>query len=98
VYGTQRSTTGRSEDGIYDASFYIYPDLLENLDYLEEIEGCDDVDNVTDDNLEAWMKKSLGEVAKLATTDDVAAIVPRKLRMNMSNRLIAGLVNLIMAW
>jgi hypothetical protein len=35
------------------------PDQMENLVCLEEIEGCDDVDNVTDDNLEAWIKKSL---------------------------------------
>jgi hypothetical protein len=40
----------------------IDPDLLENLVCLEEIEGCDDVDKVTDANLEAWMKKPLGEV------------------------------------
>jgi hypothetical protein len=46
----------------------IDPDLLENLVCLEEIEGCDDVDKVTDANLEAWMKKSLGEVAKLTTS------------------------------
>jgi hypothetical protein len=38
----------------------IDPDLLENLVCLEEIEGCDDVDKVTDGNLEAWMKKSPG--------------------------------------
>jgi hypothetical protein len=43
----------------------IDPDL-ENLVCLEEIEGCDDVDNVTDANLETWMKKSLGEAATLA--------------------------------
>jgi hypothetical protein len=35
----------------------IDPDLLENLVCLDEIEGCNDVDKVTDDNLEAWMKK-----------------------------------------
>jgi hypothetical protein len=31
----------------------IGPDLLENLVCLEKIEGCDDVDKVTDANLEA---------------------------------------------
>jgi hypothetical protein len=31
----------------------IDPDLLENLVCLEEIEGCDDVDKITNDNLEA---------------------------------------------
>jgi hypothetical protein len=34
----------------------IDPNLLENLVCLEEIEGCDDVDNVIDGNLEAWMR------------------------------------------
>jgi hypothetical protein len=29
---------------------------MENLVCLEEIEGCDDVDKVTDANLEVWMK------------------------------------------
>jgi hypothetical protein len=33
----------------------------------EEIEGCDDVENVADSNLEAWMKKTLSEVANFAT-------------------------------
>jgi hypothetical protein len=64
----------------------IGPDLQENLICLEEIEGCDDVDKVTDNNLEAWMKKSLGEVAKLTTTDDVASIVLRKIRTNMQEK------------
>jgi hypothetical protein len=53
----------------------IDPVLLETLVCLEEIEGCYDVDKVTDANLEAWMKKSLGEVAKLTTTDDIASMV-----------------------
>jgi hypothetical protein len=53
----------------------IDPDLLENLVCLEDIEGFDDVDKVTDDNLEAWMKKSLGEVAKLTTTDNIYSMV-----------------------
>jgi hypothetical protein len=64
----------------------IDPDLLENLVYLEEIEGCDDVDKVINANLEAWMKKSLGEVAKLTTTDDIASMVLRKIRTNMQNK------------
>jgi hypothetical protein len=46
----------------------IDPDLLEKLNCLEEVESCEDVDKVTDSSLEAWMKKSLGEVAKLTTT------------------------------
>jgi hypothetical protein len=62
------------------------PDLLENLVCLEEIEGCTDVDEVTDANLEAWMKKSLGEVARLTTTDDIASMVLRKLRTNMQEK------------
>jgi hypothetical protein len=62
------------------------PDLLENLVCLEEIEGCNDVDEVTDGNLEAWMKKSLIEVARLTTTDDIASMVLRKLRTNMQKK------------
>jgi hypothetical protein len=61
----------------------IDPDLLENLVCLEDIEGCDDVDKITDKNLEAWTKKSLGEVAKLTTTEYIAAMVLRKIRTNM---------------
>jgi uncharacterized membrane-anchored protein YjiN (DUF445 family) len=64
----------------------IDPDSLENLVCLEEIEGCDDVDKITDNNLEAWMKKSLGEVAKLTTTDDIASMVLRKIRTNMQEK------------
>jgi hypothetical protein len=64
----------------------IDPDLLENLVCLEEIEGCDDVDKVTDANLEAWIKKSLGEVAKLTTADDIASMVLRKIRTNMQEK------------
>jgi hypothetical protein len=45
----------------------IRPDLLENPVCLEEIGGFDDVGIVTDDNIEAWLKKSLGLVAKLTT-------------------------------
>jgi hypothetical protein len=60
----------------------IDPDLLERLVCLEEIEGCYDVYNFTDGNLEARMKKSLGEVAKITTTDDLAAMVLRKIRTN----------------
>jgi hypothetical protein len=61
----------------------IDPDLLKNLVYLEEIEGRTDADEVIDTDLDAWMKKSLGEVAKLTTTDDIAAMVQRKDRTNM---------------
>jgi hypothetical protein len=42
----------------------IDPDLLENLVCLEEIEGCGNVDKVTDANVEAWMKKSFGRGSK----------------------------------
>jgi hypothetical protein len=61
----------------------IDPDLLENLVCLEKIEGRTDADEVVDADLDAWMKKSLGEVAKLTTTDDFAAMVQRKVRTNM---------------
>jgi hypothetical protein len=64
----------------------IDPDLLENLVCLEEIEGCTDVDEVTDANLEAWMKKSLREVAKLTTTVDIASMVLRKTGTNMQEK------------
>jgi hypothetical protein len=64
----------------------IEPDLLENLVCLEEIEGCDGVDKVTDANLEAWMKKSLGEIPKLTTTDDIASMVLRKIRITMQEK------------
>jgi hypothetical protein len=42
-----------------------------------------DANEVVDADLDAWMKKSLGEVAKLTTTDDKAAMVQRKVRTNM---------------
>jgi hypothetical protein len=61
-------------------------DLLENLVCLEEIEGRTDADEVIDADLDAWMKKSLGEVAKLTTTDDIAAMVQRKVRTNMQEK------------
>jgi hypothetical protein len=68
-------------------------DLLDNLVCLEEIEGCDDVEKVTDANLEAWMKKSLGEVAKLTRTDDIASMVLRKIRTNMQEKYSSMRVN-----
>jgi hypothetical protein len=46
------------------------PDLLENLVCLDEIEGRSEADEVVDTDIEAWMRKSLGEVAKLTTPDD----------------------------
>jgi hypothetical protein len=64
----------------------IDPDLLENLVCLEEIEGRTDADEVVDADLDAWMKKSLGEVAKLTTTDDIAAMVQQKVRTNMQEK------------
>jgi hypothetical protein len=45
----------------------IDPDLLENLVCLDEIEGRSEADEVVDTDIEAWMRKSLGEVAKLTT-------------------------------
>jgi hypothetical protein len=64
----------------------IDPDLLENLVCLEEIEGRTDADEVVDADLDAWMKKLLGEVSKLTTTDDIAAMVQRKVRTNMQEK------------
>jgi hypothetical protein len=42
---------------------------------FEEIEGRTDADEVVDTDLDAWMKKSLLEVAKITTNDDIAAMV-----------------------
>jgi hypothetical protein len=41
---------------------------------------------VVDADLEAWMKKSLGEIAKLTTTDDIADMVQRMVRTNMQEK------------
>jgi hypothetical protein len=78
------------------------PDLLQNLVCSEEIEGRMDADEVIDTDLEAWMRKSLGEVANLTTTDDIAAVVQRKVRTNMQesdstmriNQLVSGYLTL----
>jgi hypothetical protein len=58
-------------------------DLLQNLVSMEKIEGCDDVDNVTGTNLDTWIKESLWEAATTATTEDIAAMVLRKVRVNL---------------
>jgi hypothetical protein len=71
----------------------IDPDLLENLVYLEEIEGRTDADEVVDTDLDAWIKKSLGEVSKLTTTDDIADMVQRKVRTNMQEKNITMRIN-----
>jgi hypothetical protein len=41
---------------------------------------------VVDVDLDACMKKSLGEVAKLTTTDEITAMVQRKVRTNMQEK------------
>jgi hypothetical protein len=64
----------------------IDPDLFQNLVWMEKIEGCDDADDVTDTRLDTWTKESLGEAATTATTEDVAAIVLRKVRINMQEK------------
>jgi hypothetical protein len=56
----------------------IDPGLLENLVCLDEIEGRSEADEVINADIEAWMKKSLGEVSKLTTTDNIAVMVQRK--------------------
>jgi hypothetical protein len=71
----------------------IDPDLLENLVYLEEIESRTDADEVVDADLDAWIKKSLGKVAKLTTTDDIAAMVQRKVRTNMHEKYSTMRIN-----
>jgi hypothetical protein len=45
-----------------------------------------DADEVVDTDLDAWMKKSLGEIAKITTTNDIAAIVQRKVRTIMQEK------------
>jgi hypothetical protein len=46
---------------------------------LDEIEGRSEADEVIDADIEAWMKKSLGEVCKLTTTDDIEAWMKKSL-------------------
>jgi hypothetical protein len=78
------------------------PDLLENLVCLDGIEGRSEADEVVNADIEAWMKQSLGEVAKLTTPDDIAAMVQRKIRTNMQekdssmhiNQLVSDYLNL----
>jgi hypothetical protein len=41
---------------------------------------------VADVDLDECMKKSLGEVAKLTTTDEITAMVQRKVRTNMQEK------------
>jgi hypothetical protein len=53
---------------------------------MEKIEDCDDADNFTDANLDTWIKESLGEAATTATTEDIAAIVLRKVRINLQEK------------
>jgi hypothetical protein len=65
---------------------FIDPELLENLVCLKENEGRTDADEVVDADLDAWMEKSLEEVAKLTTTDDIAAMVQRKFRTYMQEK------------
>jgi hypothetical protein len=62
------------------------PDILKNLVCLEEIEGRTGADEVVDTDLDSWIKKSLAEVAKITTTDDIAVIVQRKIRTNMQEK------------
>jgi hypothetical protein len=64
----------------------IDPDLLQNLVWMGKIEGRDDADNVTDTHLNTWIKESLGDVATTATTEDIAAMVLRKVRINMQEK------------
>jgi hypothetical protein len=70
------------------ASFvsYIDPDLLQNLVWMEKIEGCDDAEDIIDTHLDMWIKESLGEAATTATTEDIAALVLRKVRINMQEK------------
>jgi hypothetical protein len=64
----------------------IDPDLLQNLVWMENIEGCDDADDVTDTHLDTWIKESLGEAATTATTEDISAMVLRKVRINLQEK------------
>jgi hypothetical protein len=53
----------------------IDPDLLQNLVWMEKIEGCDDADDVTDTHLDTGIKESLEQEATTATSEDIAAMV-----------------------
>jgi hypothetical protein len=64
----------------------IDPDLLQNLVWMEKIEGCDDTDVVTDTHLDTWSKESPGEAATTTTTEDIAAMVLRKVRINLQEK------------
>jgi hypothetical protein len=64
----------------------IDPDLLENLVCLDEIEGRSEADEVVDADIEAWMKRSLIDVAKLTTSDDIDTMVQRKVRTNIQEK------------
>jgi hypothetical protein len=61
----------------------IDPDLLRSLVWTENIEGCDDAGDVTDTYLDTWINASLGEAATTATTEDIASMVLRKVRINL---------------
>jgi hypothetical protein len=60
-------------------------------------EGRTDADEVVDAYLNVWMKKSLGEVAKLTTTDDIAAMVQRKVCTNMKEKDSTMPINQLMS-
>jgi hypothetical protein len=64
----------------------IDPELLKNLVCSDEIEGLSEADEIVDADIEAWMKKSLSEAAKLTTPDDIAAMVQRRVRTNMQEK------------
>jgi hypothetical protein len=62
------------------------PDLLQNLVWMEKIEGGDDADDVTDTHIDTWIKESLGEAATTATSEYIAAMVLRNVRINMQEK------------
>jgi hypothetical protein len=64
----------------------IDPDNLQNLVWMEKIEGCNDAENVTDTHLDTWIKESLGDTATTDTTEDIAAMVLRKVRINLQQK------------
>jgi hypothetical protein len=53
---------------------------------MEKIEGCDDADDVIETHVDTWIKQSLGEAATTATTEDIAAMVLCKVRINIQEK------------
>jgi hypothetical protein len=60
----------------------IVPELLKLV--TQNLQVCEILEAIID--LEAWMKKSLSEVARLTTADGISSMVLRKIRTNMKEK------------